>query len=449
MADAAHLEILKRGGHAWNRWREENPTVVPNLREADFRGADLREANLSRARLGGAHLGGAHLGGADLRRTDLGGADLSGAYLRGVYLIGAALSGADLGGAHLGGAHLGGADLSRVTLSGADLGGAHLSGADLTHARCAEANFSNASLRLARLISTNLDGATLTAAHLWETQRTGWSIKRVICESVYWDAEGKELTTYSPGEFQRLHSDKTKIVLFYKGGLSPLEFSALPALVKHLEESRPGYTLRLESINDAPGGAIVTLAVEDASDGSPEGLKQLKIELEAAAAQVIEYQRLALAERETRLRLEGGAEELRAIVKESILLPSLSVHNQGIITMGDKYNVGQAGAVGPQSHAHDMTFQQVGGNIESAMDLSELAAELATLRRAMKSEATEPEHDAAVGEVAKAEQAATAKDSSKVAESLKAAGEWALDVATKIGTSLASEALKESLGIKK
>jgi len=81
-------------------------------------------------------------------------------------------------------------------------------------------------------------------------------------------------------------------------------------------------------------------------------------------------------------------------------------------------------------------------------DLSELAGELATLRRAMKGEGTEPEHDAAVGEVAKAEQAAKAKDSSKVAESLKGAGKWALDVATKIGTTLASEALKESMGMK-
>lgn len=109
----------------------------------------------------------------------------------------------------------------------------------------------------------------------------------------------------------------------------------------------------------------------------------------------------------------------------------------------------QARAVGSNAHAHDMTFQQIGGNIERSMDLSALAGELETLRLAMKSEATEPEHDAAVGEVAKAGQAAKAKDSSKIAESLKAAGKWALDIATKIGTSLASEAPKESLGIKK
>lgn len=95
-----------------------------------------------------------------------------------------------------------------------------------------------------------------------------------------------------------------------------------------------------------------------------------------------------------------------------------------------------------------MAFNQIGGNIERAMDIPVLAGELATLRQVMKGEATEPEHDAAVGEVAKAEQVAKAKDSSKVAENLKGAGKWALDVATKIGTTLASEALKESMGLK-
>ena len=90
--------------------------------------------------------------------------------------------------------------------------------------------------------------------------------------------------------------------------------------------------------------------------------------------------------------------------------------------MGDEYNIGLAGAAGPHAHAHDMIFQQIGGDIEKAMDLSQLAGELATLREAMSSEATEAEHYVALGEVAKAEQAAKAKDASKVAESLKGAG---------------------------
>ena len=58
MTNQEHLEILRKGVEAWNRWRAENP-VIPNLQEADLRGANLQEANLWGANLQGADLGGA------------------------------------------------------------------------------------------------------------------------------------------------------------------------------------------------------------------------------------------------------------------------------------------------------------------------------------------------------------------------------------------------------
>jgi hypothetical protein len=61
---------------------------------------------------------------------------------------------------------------------------------------------------------------------------------------------------------------------------------------------------------------------------------------------------------------------------------------------------------------------------------------------------TTEEHDIAVADVGKAKKAAEAKDSAKLAVSLKSAGKWALDVATKIGVSLATEAIKQSTGMK-
>jgi dihydroxyacetone kinase-like predicted kinase len=120
--------------------------------------------------------------------------------------------------------------------------------------------------------------------------------------------------------------------------------------------------------------------------------------------------------------------------------------------LGDTYNIpGQAGAVGPNAHAHDNTFnrfQQIGRQIEQSMDLAVLAIELGTLRQALKKEATTEEHDVAVVDIGAAKRAAEAKDSGKLAESLKSADKWALDVATKIGVSLATEAIKHSRGMK-
>ena len=120
--------------------------------------------------------------------------------------------------------------------------------------------------------------------------------------------------------------------------------------------------------------------------------------------------------------------------------------------MSDTYNIsGQAGAVGPNAHAHDNTFnqlQQIGRQIEQSMDLAALTAELETLRQALKKEAVTEDQDMTVVDIGAAKRAAEAKDSGKLAESLKSSGKWALDVATKISVSLASEALKHSMGMK-
>lgn len=119
--------------------------------------------------------------------------------------------------------------------------------------------------------------------------------------------------------------------------------------------------------------------------------------------------------------------------------------SQGEITMRDLYTTGQAGAIGPNAHAHDMTFNQIWNYMQSSVDLSQLANELTRLRQEMKKEAIEPEQDIAVSEIAKAEQAAKSGYGAKTLGHLKSAGKWAFDVATKIGTSLAAKAIKKSM----
>lgn len=138
MANEEHLTILKQGVEVWNRWREENRGVRPDLRGADLREADLREADLSEtdlswANMRGAYFRGAELRQADLRRADLRGADLSLASLRtGVSkagLISVYIKAADMipeyqTFVNLIGAELGEPDPSRADLTGADLSGA-------------------------------------------------------------------------------------------------------------------------------------------------------------------------------------------------------------------------------------------------------------------------------------------------------------------------------------
>lgn len=77
----SHLSVLRQGAAHWNAWRQQQPTIQP-----DLRGADLREANLS----------GYNFTDTNLQETDLSHAVLSGANLRGAHLEGANLSHARL-----------------------------------------------------------------------------------------------------------------------------------------------------------------------------------------------------------------------------------------------------------------------------------------------------------------------------------------------------------------
>jgi hypothetical protein len=117
----------------------------------------------------------------------------------------------------------------------------------------------------------------------------------------------------------------------------------------------------------------------------------------------------------------------------------------GELKVEENYTVGQ-GVAGRHVHAHDMTFHQVSAQQLGHLDMRTLAVELASLRREMKQAATGPDHDIAIGEIAAAEAAAQKGDSGTVLRHLKDAGKWAFDVATKIGVSVASEAIKKSMG---
>ena len=115
---------------------------------------------------------------------------------------------------------------------------------------------------------------------------------------------------------------------------------------------------------------------------------------------------------------------------------------------GDHYNVGQAGAVGAGSTAHN--FQQIWNNWQTTgadVDLVLLAQDLEKLRQEMKREATSPEQDEATGEIAGAQTAAKNGDGGKVLEKLAKAGKWALSMAEKIGAGLAVAALKKAIGL--
>ena len=56
MANEEHLAILKQGVEAWNKWREENPDIVPDLKSAVLKDINLCKIDFNMASLDWADL---------------------------------------------------------------------------------------------------------------------------------------------------------------------------------------------------------------------------------------------------------------------------------------------------------------------------------------------------------------------------------------------------------
>ncbi|HEX8651563.1 MAG TPA: pentapeptide repeat-containing protein [Pyrinomonadaceae bacterium] len=174
MAKKEHLDLLMQKVEVWNKWRNDNPKVRPNLFKANLAKVELggdiysKRINLTGVNLRGANLRQANLF-ADLSFADLRGADLTDAILSESILEGADLSDAILLGTSFLSADMWDANFSGAELFGAqfhysDLTGANLSDADLTNAMFIETNLSNANLEASSIYgisvwNVNLDGA--------------------------------------------------------------------------------------------------------------------------------------------------------------------------------------------------------------------------------------------------------------------------------------------------
>lgn len=159
MANPEHVEIIKQGVEVWNKWREDNPDVIPDLEEAELQGAELQGAKLIGANLNNAKLEGAELDNADLRWAKLRKAKLMGAKLIGTNLERTILQSANL---------------TEAIFEGPILLWTNLTGAILKKATLDDVTFENTILNYAQLMETSLIGAKFINARLkgvqWDTK---------------------------------------------------------------------------------------------------------------------------------------------------------------------------------------------------------------------------------------------------------------------------------------
>jgi uncharacterized protein YjbI with pentapeptide repeats len=146
MGNKDHLKELEKGAKSWNRWRKDNPSIMP----------DLRSSNLW---------------GLSLQRYDLRNANLSGSELGHVYFQNANLHGADLSCC----------SLSKADFTEADLSFSYLTGSNLEHALFSRSNLTKCDLSFSRLFwstfeESNIEQANFTQAIFEETRLLGMDI---------------------------------------------------------------------------------------------------------------------------------------------------------------------------------------------------------------------------------------------------------------------------------
>jgi uncharacterized protein YjbI with pentapeptide repeats len=196
MARKQHLDLLRKGVEYWNRWRDSNPKVRPNLIGADLDSVNLSHANLTGALLIGADLEDAILEGAKLIDVDASGAYFINANLTNVKLIDSDMSGANF---------------TNAILNNADLSGANLSGANLTRAKLERANLSRTNLSDAILIDANLEEAKLRSADLRDADLKGANLEDAILRNA--NLNGANLINSILIEADLRHADLSMTVI--------------------------------------------------------------------------------------------------------------------------------------------------------------------------------------------------------------------------------------------
>jgi len=390
--NAKHLEILlnaleQKKIRIWNEWRMDNSSESPNL----------QGVNLIGAKLTGVDFIGADLSEADLSKAELSSSDLSGIILARAALVETRFI--------------------HSTIYGGGLG---------------KANLQNANLDGAVLNSATLSQANLTGAIIRGISRTDWNIEDIKCDYVFTDSNGEmrepKDRDFEPGEFEKLYKDLPKIEYTFLDDFTVIDIIVMDQIVQEINIQHPGHELKLDSFNHR---------------GRPRAVFTI---LDRKQADTI----LGKIETKYKTKIKALEGKIKDIEKHFALVtkhPQI-IYDIGNMYIGDAYNInGPTGAVGPQASAYDINFNQLWGEVSSEIDLPKLAEDLLQLRQELKEKAKEDEHYRAIAEVEEAEIAAKEGKGPKALEHLKNAGKWTFSVAEKIGTSLATAALKTALGL--
>jgi uncharacterized protein YjbI with pentapeptide repeats len=159
MADQMHVEKLKEGVASWNRWREAQPQLLPDLSGLTLSREEFEDSAIWDSKSEKVDLSGIDLSGASMHRATLLEVNLRSATLERADLLGATLDRVDMNRAVLRRASLARSSLNRVKLREANLEGAIFTSSRLEKTDLERANLRNVSWTYARLMTVHMTEA--------------------------------------------------------------------------------------------------------------------------------------------------------------------------------------------------------------------------------------------------------------------------------------------------
>ncbi|QDT43392.1 Secreted effector protein pipB2 [Gimesia alba] len=464
------------------------------LLEADLRRVDLTDSDLRQAILYHANLEGACLEGSNLSQCDLIGANLSNANLRN-----ARLDKADLGISVLSGADLRNANFKAANLAAVDLRNGNCDGTEFCLANLRRARLDGSSFIATDLRDAIMEDVTITDAKFMDLTGYPRPPKRLRLNQ-----DGTEVLV---GEAAHRYFQPPAVVeVFLTELLSDEEIACYHIHMAELHLRKVAISVAVVGVRSVQNGSILRFQAPDTemiyqalpdllapfrmakaidwlnsfSNQSKESQSHMigsliKAETKKASSRWRFAERMAEVFRGYRKARvyqiqEGSSRGIRIdiytnykiadkLAREGLpdvwdgrgkLLISTGDHTDihvGDENMRDKYEVVQAGAVGPRATVNNSEFHQIWAQQSKEVEVSRLAEDLAVLREAMKRESNSASHDVSIGEIAAAEKATHAGDGPRAIEHLKKAGIWAFEISKKIGVEVAIAMIKAAQGI--
>ena len=133
--------------------------------------------------------------------------------------------------------------------------------------------------------------------------------------------------------------------------------------------------------------------------------------------------------------------------KKQSAIKQATILNLGGLSMGDQYYAKNVGAQGKNAGSHSTIQQNINESDWNGIDIEEMLVDLGTLKKYIKQNYTDDEHDSIVGNISNATVALKSENKEEASNLLKKCGRVLYDIAKSIGCAVVARYLGNSLGL--